>query len=429
MKRLQPPIIVPRQIDLPVATATKLTNGVRLYHVSTPGQEVLRISFVFAAGSAHQTAPFVASTTLNLLSEGTQNLTAQQIAEKIDFYGSYYDVNIDRDYAVVTFCCLEKFFAPTLQLAEEILLHPTFPEKEIAIYCAKRKQRLAVERSRITTQVRELFSQALFGKDHPYGVSYDESAYDRLSREEIVAFYRNYYTANHCFVACSLSDNPQLLSAVQALASKLPAGGSETPFIFPTPHPTKHLFNPFPNAVQSAIRVGRLLFPRTHPDFIGMQVVATALGGYFGSRLIRNLREERGYTYGVFAGMVNLDHAGYLAIATEVASEATQDTVQQIFLEMERLCNEPLPTEELENVKRVMLSEVLRIIDGPFGIVDVTIENVQNRTDNNYTNRFVETVNLITAEKVQDLDIRYLQPSKFTTVVVGDCDIKPITKR
>jgi predicted Zn-dependent peptidase len=185
-----------------------------------------------------------------------------------------------------------------------------------------------------------------------------------------------------------------------------------------------HRFLPIEGAVQSAIRIGRILFPRQHPDFVGMQVVATILGGYFGSRLTQNLREERGYTYGVMAAMVNLRHAGYLAIATEVAAEATGDAIEQIFAEMERLKTEPVSEDELENVRRSMLGEVMRILDGPFGIVDVVIENIQIEGSDtsgahNYINDFIRRVEATTPERIRELARKYLDRDAFTTVIVG----------
>ncbi|MCC8035858.1 MAG: insulinase family protein [Rikenellaceae bacterium] len=188
----------------------------------------------------------------------------------------------------------------------------------------------------------------------------------------------------------------------------------------PPAHSQPLCFEGHDGALQSAIRIGRLFHPRTHPDFIPMQVVTAILGGYFGSRLVQNLREERGYTYGVFAGMVNMEYEGYIAVATEVARDATVDSVTQIYLEMERLATEKVTREELQIVKNIMTGEVMRILDGPFGIADVTIENIQNGTDNTYLDRFLEEVRGITPGKVLETAQKYLDPDACTTVVVGD---------
>ena len=138
------PRITPSEVEVAEAAKTLLPNGVALYTLASEEFEVRRISFVFRAGSALQQVPFSASAADNLLAEGTRDMTAQQIAEQLDYYGSYFDVNIDRDYAYISFCTLSKFFGQTLAVAEQVLQHPTFPEEELRTYCAKRKQRLAI---------------------------------------------------------------------------------------------------------------------------------------------------------------------------------------------------------------------------------------------------------------------------------------------
>jgi zinc protease len=300
------------------------------------------------------------------------------------------------------------------------LLSPTFDENEIAIYCTKRKQRLAVERSKPTFQAREIFSQSIFGPEHPYGVSYPESYYDDVTRERLVEFYERHYTAENCFVVCSGKLDASTIDAIAALAGDIPTGGDTVSGDFPAPHSIFSKYKKYDGAVQSAIRIGKLLFTRNHPDFVPMQVVTTILGGYFGSRLVHNLREVHGYTYGVYSAMVNLEHAGYMAIATEIATDATEDALEQIFAETERLRNELVDGRELDMVRNIMIGEIMRILDGPFGIADVTIENIQNGTGNDYLDRFLDSVRTITPEQVRDTAAKYLDRDSFTTVIVGD---------
>jgi predicted Zn-dependent peptidase len=425
-----PKIVIPTSVELPRVEVVTLPNGLDVHLICTPAQEVARVSFVFEAGSARQAKPFVASSTLNLLSEGSTRLSAHQIAEQLDFHGSYFDVNIDRDYAVATFACLDKFFAPTLGLVSEIMFRPAFPAEEVAIYATKRKERLAVERSKPATKSREQFAEALFGDEHPYGISSPEADYDNLTRADIEEFYRRFYVADNCFVVCSLSDDPAQKEALLALLRQMRTDEKPLNEAFPAPHTDHYRYLPIKGAVQSAIRIGRVLFARSHPDFVGMQVLSTLLGGYFGSRLIQNLRQQRGYTYGVFAAMVNMCHTGYIAIATEVGADVTTDAVEQIFAEMERLKTEPVSEDELENVKRNMLGEVMRILDGPFGIVDVVIENIQTAASatsqspsgveiDSYINGFIREIEATTPARIMDLARRYLTRPDFTTVIVG----------
>lgn len=132
-----------------------------------------------------------------------------------------------------------------------------------------------------------------------------------------------------------------------------------------------------------------------------------------------NLREEHGYTYGVSAAMINFDREGYFALATQVAREHRDDALREIYSEIERLRVELVSEEELEMVKNVMIGEILRILDGPFGIADVTIENIMCGMDNEATERSVEAIAAITAEEIRDLAYRYLERDKLVEVVVG----------
>lgn len=414
----QPDIIMPRSVDMPHAVCHTTKSGVKIYSLPTDDFEMVRFTLVFRAGTSVQLKPFVASTTLNMLGEGSSTMTAQQIADELDFYGSYFDVNIDRDYTYISFCSLSKFFAPTVRVAREIVLKPIFPERELNTYCQKRKQSLKIERRKIEVQSRELFAEALFGAEHPYGISASEERYDDVTREDVVAMYERCYTADNCFVVMSGRIDDEVMSAVEELVCGLLRGEACHVKGVAT-KTTYRLHSEVKDALQSSIRIGRLLFPRTHPDFVGMQVVASILGGYFGSRLMSNLREEHGYTYGVSAAMINFDSEGYFALATQVAREHRDDALKEIYFEIERLREELVSEEELEMVKNVMIGEILRILDGPFGIADVTIENIMCGMDNGATERSVEAIAAITAEEVRDLARRYLERDKLVEVVVG----------
>lgn len=419
----QPPLIIPSQVDVTPAELHTLPNGVRLYTLAAPEFEVLRISFVFRAGTARQREFFTASTTANMLAEGSRGMTAQQIAERLDYYGSWYDANIDRDYAYISFAALSKFVPQTLEVAREILLRPLFPEEELRSYCAKRRQRLTIDRTKVDVRAREAFAQALFGTTHPYGIAAPTEAYDAVTRQAVERFYREHYTADQTLVVCSGRIGAQELDAVGRLAGALAtsAAGAEEPM--PAPETTHRLILPHAGAVQSAIRIGRLLFPRQHPDFLGMQVVAMLLGGYFGSRLMQNLRERNGFTYGVVAAMVNFEQAGYFAVATQVGSEVTAEALGQIYAEIERLRNEPVSEEELSLVRNMMVGEMLRILDGPFGIADVTIENLLCGDGNEVIEQNFRRIRAITPAEVQRLARQYLAHEDLVTVVVGDPEL------
>lgn len=416
----QPPLTIPSDVALAEPLRRTLPNGVVIHTLRAAEFEVVRFSFVFRAGSAQQRKAFVATSTANLLCEGTRDMTAQQIAERLDFYGSYFDVNVDRDYVYISFCSLSKYFRQTLAVAEQILLHPLFPEEEVASYREKRKQRLRIERMKVETEAREAFARALFGAEHPYGISAPEAAYDTLTRDDLLDFYARHYTARDCFVVCSGAADTTVVDAVAAVAGRLPEGSGRTAAPFPPAVTTSSVTVRHPGAVQSSIRVGRLLFGRNHPDYAGMQVVAMLLGGYFGSRLMQNLREKHGFTYGVVAAMVNLEQGGYLAIATQVARDATDRALAEIYREIERLRTEAVSEEELALVRNMMTGEIMRVLDGPFGIADVTIENILCGQPNASVGDNLRRIRAVTPSDVQRLAAKYLSRETLVTAVAGD---------
>ncbi len=409
----------PMDVSLRDAICKRLSNGVKLYSIPNDDFEVLRVSFVFRAGSVLQSSPFVASTTANMINEGSRDISSREIAERLDFYGSFFDVNLDRDFVYVNFCSLTKFIEPTLEVAEQILLYPTLPEQELRTYTAKRKQRLSIERTKVETKAREEFAKSLFGAEHPYGISSDEACYDSITRDSIVDFYEKHYSADSLFIVCSGRLGEHEMALIEQLGERFRRGESCEMVSFPDAESRSYHFVEAADALQSSIRIGRRLFTRSHPDFLGMQVVATILGGYFGSRLMQSLREQRGYTYGVMAAMVNFEHEGYLAIATQVGVEVKDDALALIYSEIERLRVELVTPEELDMVKQIITGEMMRILDGPFGIADVTIENIMCGVDNSIIEQNIVRITQITPEEILRLSNKYLDYKDLVTVVAG----------
>ncbi|MEG0500175.1 MAG: pitrilysin family protein, partial [Rikenellaceae bacterium] len=343
--------------------------------------------------------------------------TSQEIAEFLDFYGIYFDQSVDRDYAIITICSLERFFDKSLDILSRLIASPLFPIEELEIYKNKRKQTIAMQRAKIDYVAREHFVKALYGENHHYGISYDENVYDNLTAEDLKCFYDRFYTRSNLFVVTSGKVTDANFEKLAAMIDSLPAGNG---VIQPQSEivQTKKLILPWKEARQSAIRVGRMLFPRTHPDFVKIQVLSTVLGGYFGSRLISNLREDKGYTYSIFSGVVNLEESGYLAITTEVERSVTNQALAEIFVEIAKLREELVPEEELSMVKNVMIGEVLRILDGPFGIADVTIENILSGRGNEYLHSQIRQIREITSEELLETARKYMLDDDFVTVIV-----------
>lgn len=413
-----PDIVIPSSVEVPPFKEVSTPGGGKIYHVNASELDLLRISVVFRAGTRYQTHPFTASATVNMLAEGTASSTSAEIAETLDYYGMYYNVSIDRDYSIVTVCCLNKFIDKALSLLSGILTEPTFPDDELAIYASKRKQSLIVDRTKVEVVASELFWKSVYGEDHPYGRSSSEDGYDTLTSDMLHAFFREYYSLENSFTVVSGKIEPGFIERISEVVDSLPHGTVASDLL-PAPRSVSVASIDKPEALQTAVRMGRVLFGSDHPDYVTMQVVSTVLGGYFSSRLVQNLREDKGYTYGAWSQVGCMEDSGYMAIATQVAAEHAEDAVEEIFREIERLRTEPVPQDELDIVKSVMIGEMMRILDGPFGICDVVIENVQNGDDNGRIKKIVEKINATTPDDIARVAGLYLRREDITVVTVG----------
>ncbi|MFI3288190.1 MAG: pitrilysin family protein [Rikenellaceae bacterium] len=417
-----PEVVIPTRLDLIEEIQHTCANGINLHSLKCDSSaEVVRLSLVFKGGSSVQDKFFAAASTLSMLSEGTEDYNAAEIAEKLDFYGIFYDNSTDRDYCYITLAALRKFLPQALTLLESMILRPLFLDSEFKLYKGKKKQQLTIDRSKPSFMAREAFTSLLFGEEHPYGRFADAELYDELSSVDLKKHYKEYLHADNCFAVASGDLGSEDLELIKSLLEKIPQQTTPSQHIDYTIHEntTHTLYIERSEAVQSCIRMGKTIVAKSHPDFIPLQLLCTVLGGYFGSRLVTNLRERNGYTYGAYCGIVTLAEASYMAIATDVDSSHTIAATQEIRNEIERLRTEEIPQEELDEAISSITGELMRIIDGPFGIADIAIENIQSGMPADYLNHFLASVTKVTPSALQEVAGRYFGTDSFKNATVG----------
>jgi predicted Zn-dependent peptidase len=384
---------------------------------------VVRVSLAFEAGSRFQRHALEAGATLALMSEGAGQLSGAQVAESFDFLGSSYEKHLDKDFAMLTVYSLTRQLQKTLDTLSEIALRPTFPEAELRTYCAKRKQQLRIDRERVACVAREQLPALLYGRSHPYGAYAEPEQYDALAREWLQRFHGSFFTADRCVIVATGKVGEREQKMIGDFFEKIPCSPRSSPPPPPPPpagaQPGKSIAIERRGAVQSALRVGRVMFGKSHPDFAAAHVLAVVLGGYFGSRLMRNIRESKGYTYGIFASLVTFRHTGYLSIGAEVGKEFSRAALEEISKELQRLCDEQIPDEELLPVKNHLCGEIMRSLDGPWALAESVIEDLQSGLTKSYAETLFSTVKSITAEQLQQVAQKYFQPQSMTSVTVG----------
>ncbi|GAI82885.1 unnamed protein product, partial [marine sediment metagenome] len=384
--------------------------------------DIIKIEFIFKAGSRFEPMPLVSSATNAMLNEGTANRTSEQIAETFDYYGAFFQLNVDRDTAGIVLFTLKKYLNETLAVVEDIIKNSTFPEKELEIYINKQKQHFIVEKNKVKTLARDKFLEAIFGKDHPYGYENSLEDFNRVTTTQLVDFYKKFYHAKNCQIIVAGKIDSNLINIFGKYFGENDWKGNGSFFDRPIPvtSPKQGEYYIKKNkAVQSAIRIGKALINKTHTDYHGIQVLNTILGGYFGSRLMKNIREEKGYTYGISSLIISLHHSGYLTIVSEVGADVYKKAIREIYKEIKILREKPVPQDELTLVKNYLLGELLRMFDGPFALADSFRSILEYGLNYDFFNKGIDTVKNITPEEILSLAQKYLNEGSFTQVVAG----------
>lgn len=421
-RKLAPDFKTIDKIDIQKAETATLDNGIKVYTIDSGSQELTKIEFIFKAGMYYQNQTLVASAANNLLETGTKSYTANQLSDEIDFFGSFFECAVDQDYATLALFSLNKYLDQSLHYVEEIIKYPTFPKDEFDIYISNKKQKHLVNSQKVNVLARRRFTELVFGEQHPYGRDVKTEDFDRLNLDTIKAFYKSHYHSSNCTIVASGKLPANLITVLNRFFGETIWGDvqpvNEPAAKLETTTQQKH-FIERPDAIQSAVRIGRMLFNKKHPDYFKFQVLNTILGGYFGSRLMANIREDKGYTYGIGSGLSSLVNTGYFFISTEVGTDVTNNTLEEIYKEIKLLREEPVDAEELETVRNYVLGQFLRSVDGPYALADKFKAIWEFGLDYDYFEKYFEAVKTITPAEIKALANTYLQEKDLIELVVG----------
>lgn len=396
-----------------------LKNGVEVYTIEAGAEEVMSIEWVFYAGNAWEAQNLVAASTNFLLKNGTSRHTAFQINEHFDYYGSYLNRACYNETATLSLHTLTRYVGELLPMVRELLTDATLPEEELAIYKQNMKQRLRVNLQKSDFVASRLIDAYLFGEDHPYGKYTRFEDFDAVERSQLVDFYKRYYQQGRLimFVAGRLPANLEQL--LNDNFGDLPQGA-----VVPVSHPLhaatekKYRIINDEKGVQGSIRLASPFPNRHHPDFLKTLVLNTLFGGFFGSRLMLNIREDKGYTYGIHSYLQNHQQHSAWMISTEAGRDVAEAAIAEVYKEMQDLREELVDEEELLLVRNYMMGGLLGDLDGPFQIISRWKNIILNSLGEDYFYRSIDTIKNVSAEELRELAQKYLRPEEFYELVV-----------
>lgn len=422
-RKIVPPITDAVSFDLQLKKCDQyqLDNGVPVYSLNAGAQDVLMIEWVFYAGNWYENKNIVAATTNFLLKNGTNNRSAFSINEFFEGYGAYLNRSCYNETATITLHCLSKHVRELLPVVAEIITASVFPEEELSIYRRNQQQRLEVNLKKCDFVANRLIDEYIYGIEHPYGKYTSTDDYNKLNREELLDYYKQFYINGHCSIFTAGKLPAQLDQELNHVFGKLPLKQQSLPDIQYQSNPAgqkKHHIINDTSGVQAAIRLARPFPSRHHPDYQKVQILNNVFGGFFGSRLMSNIREDKGYTYGIHSYIQNHIHDSAWLISTEAGRDVAKATVEEVYKEMAILRDERIDEEELSLVRNYMIGSVLGDLDGPFQLISRWKNYVLNGVDENYFYKSVELIKTTGAEELQELAKKYLNPDDFYELLV-----------
>ncbi len=412
------------QFDIPYIEpkTVQLANNLPVYFLPGGSEEFVKIELVFLSGSRDQQKPLEAFSAMRLLRAGTENRSREEINELLDFYSAHLAADPQKDISSISMFVLNKHLEPALDLFREIVRYPVFPAEEVRTFLTNQQQIHLVNLKKVQHLARTYFGELIYGEQHPYGYRLKVYDFDALDAEDLQRFHRDHLHPGNafCMVSGRMPENMENIlgrAFGDMKAGREPSGEKADVQGLSSGRRKVHL--EVPDALQSGIRVGKQLFNRTHPAYHRLKITNALLGGYFGSRLMQNVRQDKGYTYGIVSNLISLARSGYFFIATQAGTEVTGAALEEIYKELKKLRTLPAGQEELSSLKSYLSGSFLRSFDGPLAQSERFKELQVFGLDHSHYDEYLDTLKTISAEDIMECASLYLREDDMMEVIAG----------
>ena len=418
--RTQAPVYnKPEIFALPQVSGSYLTNGVPYFGMTSGNQAAVKLELVFKGGHLNEPSNGLSFFTAKMLTAGTKSKTAAQIEEAIASYGAFIEIGSGYDQVAVTVYCLDKFLREVSVLLAELIREAVFPEEEFQNLKNIQLQNIRVNMEKTSYLASVNLRSRFFENDHPYSRLITEDVIEAIDRKDLLSFYPELFRLSNCtiFVAGGRTDCYSVINEIFGNISVEPLG--RTYEMQNVSYGAGVVYKEKEGVLQSTIRLAIPIVGLSHPDYPSYALLNEIFGGYFGSRLMKNIREDKGYSYGIHSSMVNHLEAAYMVCGTDVNKEVRESTINEIYAEIDRLCCDPVSEGELETVKNYMLGSYLNSVNTSFAVLEKFKTLYYYNLPATFYEDFYTSVNGLTSQNLLDLSTRFFDKTKILLVSVG----------
>jgi zinc protease len=413
-----PDFKIPTSIEFPTPIQRTLPNGVHLYFIPTPEIDAVKLEISSTINESSKNKLLVPYFSLEMVTEGTITKDAAQLDDFFDTYASEVETESGFENHGLSILTTKKHFDKVLPIFRELLTEATFPEKELS---KKKKQKalsIHINRDKNSHRASQLFRRALFGENHPFGQIIEEKDVDAVIREDLLDFYKkDLWTNSEIYLTGNL-DEFQINDITREIGN-IPVEFFPNPAINFPPQNQRKLIEEKEKSVQSSIRIGCHLVPKSHPDYFKLNLMNTILGGYFGSRLIKNIREDKGHTYGIYSSIGGLRHSDYWVVMADVIKEHGEAVIDEVYKEIDKLKFEPVSAHEFEVVRNYMIGKLLSQFSSGFELIGRFKSIHQAGLDFGFYQQHLEYILSATPEDIMEVSSQYLHRERMVEVIVG----------
>ena len=410
---------IKNQIELTKLSVQKeIVNGVEVNYVNGGSAPLLKLELVYNAGSKYQSQPLVASLAFDILRDGSKKINGKAFKEAINGLGVYYGMDVSKDFGTLSFFVLERNLNALLDLIKEVITHPNLPEEEFNRLLQKEKNDFLVDSEKTSFLARQRFAEVLFNESE-YGKVAHYKDFDDIDYQMSKSFVYD-YIVNAPFkllVSGSISIDSKVLFTNFLESLTITSKGTKKEA--KKCNPKKELHTISKDSEQCSVMLGKLLPGKTHTDYHQISITNALLGGYFGSRLMQNIREDKGWTYGIHSTIINYEEATSLVISADVLQDKGDDTLKEIKKEINTLQHELISEKELDILKNYLKGNLLKGFDGAFEQIDRFFSVDSFGLDWSYYDDYIKTLETITPKEIQKISNQYLNWDDFVFVKVG----------